>query len=217
MLVPVGVFSSRRNRKYIRELDKAGFPRRGFAHRLGITICVTLATVVGLVVVTLKALTKDPAQFTDVVQIAAFPFALAAFILTLWQWREARHEVSLDRFYDRLNETNKRLDVWVPARTLAPPWCDPGHPVDDHQYQQEMYTYCELDNLEYAIHKYELGYMSPYVAHRSLRTFKSRCASPTFRALAWSLVNNTGYDAETRHVVDTLRKSPELRSADKSE
>lgn len=68
-----------------------------------------------------------------------------------------------------------------------------------------MYTYLELDNLEYAIRKYALGYMSTDVAYRSLKTFISRCASGEFRQLAYSLAHdNLGYDKETRAVVDKV-------------
>ena len=66
-----------------------------------------------------------------------------------------------------------------------------------------MYVYRELDNLEYAIAKYKLGYMSPENALRSLRTFRVRCnSSPEFRELAlMCAMANEGYDSITQEVV----------------
>jgi hypothetical protein len=138
--------------------------------------------------------------------------ALGAVILGYQQWRAARNEISLDKFYERLEMTNQRLDEWPIARLLAGPWPIPA----DHQHRDEhelyhlaMYTYRELDNLEYAIAKYKLGYMSSENALRSARTFQARCiASPEFRELAINCAKaNCGYDPNTIVVVEKIVES----------
>jgi hypothetical protein len=146
--------------------------------------------------------------------VATAVAALGAFILGLQQWRDARHEISLDKYYDRLDLTNRRLDDWSAARTLVPPFRQDEWEATDPeetrlQYQLQMYAFLELDNLEYAIQKYKLGFMTPTVAHRSLRTFLSRCMRKRFSLLVEELAgsitktenNPSGYDQHTRQVV----------------
>jgi hypothetical protein len=56
--------------------------------------------------------------------------------------RAARHEASLDKLYERLALANDRLErVSDTARSI--------------------YIFTELDNLEYVIEKYKLGYIIP--------------------------------------------------------
>lgn len=68
-----------------------------------------------------------------------------------------------------------------------------------------MYTYLELDNLEYAVEKYKLGYMSARQALRCLKTFQVRCKSPDFLELAQHCATiNEGYTSDIIEVVKRI-------------
>lgn len=67
------------------------------------------------------------------------------------QWRGARHEISIDKYYDRMETANKRLEVLETDKPAA----------------EDMHVFAELDKLEYVIVKYEYGYISPVLALRS--------------------------------------------------
>lgn len=121
--------------------------------------------------------------------VAAAVLALGAFIVGYHQWRAARRETSMDRFYDRLDIANRRL------ATLE--GIDPFH----------MYVFSELDNLEYVIEKYRLGYMSPEQALRGLRTFQSRIKGSNgqeFAEFAEETLDKSAYSPNTCHVVKTV-------------
>ena len=127
---------------------------------------------------------------------------LGAFILAYQQWDEAKNETSIDKYYERLDLTNSRLNDWSAARAMLP---DFWKAQDRESFEKTMYVYLELDNLEYAIEKYRLGYMSATVAYRSLETFKSRAESPEFRKLALEyVVKSSGYQNITEKVVANI-------------
>lgn len=134
---------------------------------------------------------------------------LGALMLGVQQWRAARNETSLDKFYDRLEVTNRQLDDCPAVRSFAGPWLDEeGRTSEDpDSYYRTMYVYRELDNLEYAIAKYRIGFMSSESAGRSLRTFLARCeASEDFCRLAEALSRgNLGYKSEGYNPRETQR------------
>jgi hypothetical protein len=108
-----------------------------------------------------------------------------------------------------LENTNKLLDEWCEARDLAGPWPTVSGPakkkVTEREYQLAMYVYRELDNFEYAIEKYRIGFMEPETAHRCLRTFRARCAeSDDFRILAKKCVYTPAYVPKTQEIVDRV-------------
>lgn len=128
--------------------------------------------------------------------------ALLALLFAYSQWRAARSEISLDKFYERLRVPNDKLDSWPHARAMMnPAWArDSGR--DRQRFEEAMYAFTELDNLEYAVEKYKLGYMEPEHALRCLRTFRSRChSSAAFRCLALHFACGSGYAATTVEVV----------------
>ncbi len=136
--------------------------------------------------------------------------ALGAVLLGAQQFAASRNEVSLEKFYDRLQVTNDKLEEYPATREFIglPAGNDESAgQVDDDEFFRRMYVFRELDNLEYSIAKYRIGFMSPENAQRSLRTFRSRCvSSERFRAYAHDQVHmrddrDPGYDEETRLVV----------------
>jgi hypothetical protein len=69
---------------------------------------------------------------------------------------------------------------------------------DESSFRKSMYVYIELDNLEYLIEKYHLGFLRNTTALRGLLTFKTRCCSAEFRNLALKLAHTGGYNADTK-------------------
>ena len=67
-----------------------------------------------------------------------------------------------------------------------------------------MYVYLELDNLEYIVVRYQLGFVTKPLLQRAVRTFRSRCQSSDFANLANELVQGAGYRAKTVDVVSLL-------------
>lgn len=130
--------------------------------------------------------------------IAAAVLALGAFIVGYHQWRAARRETSMDKFYERLKTANDRL-----AELKADKF--------------EMYVYAELDNLEYVIEKYRLGYMGPDQALRGLETFRSRLEGDRGAAFAGKVkqvLGKVGYSTSTQNIVRQiiLRKTAPTKS-----
>lgn len=124
-------------------------------------------------------------------EVALFLLTLGALAFGYQQWREAREEASLERYYERLEFANHRRETAFEHRLL------PVHEImkglipelaNDHPAVL-MYVFVELDNLEYAACKYRLGYMRPSQALRALRTFQGRCLSPEFRRIAYARIS----------------------------
>lgn len=157
-------------------------------------LMMLLATVVLILVWHYLSITQD----VDV-GIEAF-LGIGVAFAGIYQWRSAKYEMSIDRFYERLSYTNTKLFEWESSRVLlSEEW------VDDKVFQREMYVYLELDNLEYIIQKYQHGFMEPHDAHRALTCFSSRCKnSRAFKALAIENVSKAGYKPETRCAICRL-------------
>lgn len=129
-----------------------------------------------------------------------------------YQWTDARREASIDKFYDRLSLVNERYYAWLHARALVDHfWAG----TDEPAFQRAMYVYVELDNLEYMITRYQLGYVPDALLRRAARTFKSRCQSAGFAGLAAELVSGAGYQEVTGDVVSFLTDLPVARSSAK--
>jgi len=140
------------------------------------------------------------AQKLDGIQVATAVVALGAFILGYQQWRSARFETSIDKFYERLKASNKRLQEWTTARELV------GAVDDQPNFQQSMYVFSEIDNLEYVIQKYKYGYMSAEQALRGVKTFKARCVHNKFRERAKNCLESGGYSTEIVGIFDNVCK-----------
>ena len=186
-----------------REVERFGF-RRTFSARHGAWIFVggviAIALVAGIVVQELPFHLSGPETATAIV-------AVSAFILGYQQWSAARNEIALDKYYERLEITNQRLDEWPAARLLGTwPIADGTQQLNEEElFHQTMYVYRELDNLEYAVVKYRLGYMSSETALRCLRTFRVRCQSSEFRDISLKCIAvNEGYEPATIEVVKAV-------------
>ena len=138
-------------------------------------------------------------------EIGGAIFATGAFYIAYRQWIANRQEISLDKFYDRLDRANHVLEKCESARTIVD-----GGWSSTAAYHRGMYACTELDNLEYAITKYAMGYMDSRDAYRALTTFSSRCSrSVEFQRLVEYCVAAYGYRGTTRAVVDRVLSEPE--------
>jgi hypothetical protein len=186
-----------------RTLATAGFVRSRQARFQSL---VTVALIVLALAVVLAISARFPGVFTAEgmrESAVAAVLGVGVLVLGLQQWRAARKELSLDKFYERLAATNRWLDEYEEARPFAGPWPSKDGESDVRAFRKRMYVYLELDNLEYALAKYNLGYMDLQDAYRSLRTFRQRCgASAEFCELAQECVEgNTGFNEATRLAV----------------
>jgi hypothetical protein len=167
-----------------------GFPESGFERKKSsvyviLVLAVTLATWI-----LLGALGRKGSETATAV------FALGAFLIAYQQWRAARYEASMDKYYERLDVANRRLEALKGVDSYV------------------MYVFTELDNLEYVIEKYKLGYISSEQAFRGLKTFRAHCRNiaienmdgkkELFRDLACHLVGIAGYQATTSIVVKNI-------------
>jgi len=185
------------------ELQKVGFQRTAFMPWLITLIIITVSLCAGMVF---------SLFFVDNHQdkwVQAF-LAGGAFAVGLQQWKLARAETSFEKFYERLNLANSRLNDWKSARKLI------GHLWNDEseeEYQLTMYVFIELDNLEYCLEKYKRGFMDWLDAYRGMQTFKSRCFSSEFRTLAIEKGHLARYKNETMLVVNNICKNAERSTA----
>lgn len=126
-----------------------------------------------------------------------FVFGCFIFLFAFQQWKEARYETTLDKYYERLELANSRLEK------------------RDNANKDIMYVFMELDNLEYVIEKHKRGYIEAEQAARGLRTFHSHCKNifkmidednteKSFRDLAYKWVHKAGYQDTTKQVVSTI-------------
>ena len=167
-----------------KEVEQYGFTRRSSVLELA-AIVLFLACVSIVIWIVVRVLNLQPVPWS---QAFTAILSLGIAIIAYRQWRAARHEISIDKYYDRLETTNKRLEV-----------------LADKPTPEDMHAFSELDKLEYVIVKYEYGYISAVLALRALRNFKGLCMDRggfSERAFHWA--NKASYRDVTRRVVSTV-------------
>ena len=143
---------------------------------------------------------------------------VSALVLAYHQWRHLRNEVSMAGSLQRLDVVNsffldegdrKSISQLFGERAT---W-DEGI-GDAEEWKRRMYVFMELDNLQYGLEKFRLGYSSAFQALRVVDVFAARCKSPSFLQMARQLVRDDAgsYTRETRTVVASLRE--DLRFSD---
>jgi hypothetical protein len=183
-----GCMSRSTGKSLSRELKDYGL-NRGLAIRRRPWIYVSLIVCAALALGVFTYLYLD-AQKLNGIQVATSVVALGAIILGYQQWRLARFETSIDKFYERVEISNKRLQEWSTVREML------GVVDDQLHFQQTMYVFSELDNLEYVVQKYKYGYMSGEQALRGVKSFKARCVHDKFRERAEICLESGGYSPE---------------------
>lgn len=140
-------------------------------------------------------------KLPNAAQLLTAQIAVVASLFAYYQWSEARRETSLDKFYERLGLINERYFAWKGARELVPHFWDG---CEGDTFERCMYVYLELDNLEYMVTRYRLGFVTPLLLQRAVRTFHWRCKSPEFTRLALRFICNAGYTPDTIELVQFL-------------
>lgn len=188
-----------------RDLDEAGFERPGRV-RWGTWVVFWIVLALAAAAMLLSGWLAARRVQISGVELGRLLLAGGAAFIALEQWGAARQEISLDRFYDRLDRANKLLGECDDARALMnPDW------RKREVYEPAMYACVELDNLEYAIEKYSLGYMTSRNAHRALRTFNSRCErSAGFRREVREALACHGYNRSTAAVARRVMAAVEV-------
>ena len=185
------------------------FYRRGFL--LGLTIWVLAVSFTAFLYFYVEP--DEPSDFTTTIG------GVAVFIFGYYQWRSSRYEKAMEDFYSRLNIANNRRENGknVVFDLLGKPWELNGVHESCRAFAQGEekhwieYIYSELDNLEYVVEKYNLGYMKAQVALRGLRTFYQRCALPIFRKHALKCARSMAYNESTCTVVRKVYDDIESR------
>ncbi|MFH1674447.1 MAG: hypothetical protein ABIF87_13605 [Pseudomonadota bacterium] len=143
----------------------------------------------------------------------ATPFVtVSALLLALHQWKHLRNEVSIAGSLERLDIVNTYFRDQNNIKMVAnifgedATW-DEGI-GDPQEWQRRMYVFMELDNLQYALEKYRLGYSSAYQAMRVVDVFSARCKSEAFLSMAQKLVSAEvgSYTRETCLTVSNLKR-----------
>lgn len=163
------------------------------------TILVLFYLAVGILVFGLHFL---PEERENLPKAVASVLGAITFSLAYLQWRAGRQEASFERYYDRLDLANRKFDASMTEEAK-------GSPEDLRRHLYAMFTFAELDNLEYVLEKYKLGYVRQELAERAIRAFRSRCEdNPRFchEALVWIGAEEgqeraKGYEPTTREIV----------------
>lgn len=135
--------------------------------------------------------------------------AIGAFFLAYQQWRAAKAEASLEKFYERLNITNGWMVAAQKAAVAVSGAAADATAKQAAEYDYRMYFFSEADNLEYIIEKYKLGYIGAEHAARGADTFRVRCRHEKFREVLDKYIDRVGYQDDTRRVARRLYKIAE--------
>jgi hypothetical protein len=166
------------------EVEKEyGFCRKPFIVRIANVLLLTVLLVI--ILLCINELVKNEILKWENSLSSIITFF--AVIIAYQQWKANKHETSIDKYYDRLDIANKRLEVLPDVN------------------KEDVYVFAELDKLEYVIMKYELGYISPHLALRGVKNFESLCKNRTgFKAKAEKWITNAAYLDVTKSVANKV-------------
>ena len=138
--------------------------------------------------------------------------ALIAFFYANFQWRMGNRQASINEFFQRKKDINllllsneairSFLKEAVDRRSLkdrTPKKLTPAESkevlekiqhrsylleIERFSFDQKMFVFLEIDNLEFALEKYSSGYLDHGQMYRACEIFQSRCYNRGFRYLA---------------------------------
>lgn len=167
----------------IRKLKQYRLHRKSHTREL-----VFILLFLGLVFLVIRSIvSEESAKQVQWPQALGAMLSLGGAIIVYRQWLATRHEISIDKYYDRLDVANKRLEA-----------------LPDVQ-KAHMHVFAELDKLEYVIIKYQLGYISPQLAFRAVSNFEQLCITrPGFQQALRILLPGAAYLYKTKYVVTQI-------------
>jgi hypothetical protein len=129
---------------------------------------------------------EPPLKWSEAI---AGSLALFGLLIGFFQWRDGRHEASLEKYYERLDLANQRMEAICAQRqkeqhilifennaNLAIMTAERTAKIISHGLEPaHVWVFTEVDNLEYVLAKYQLGYASKAMVGRALDTFSGRC------------------------------------------
>ncbi len=160
---------------------------------------------------------------------ATVTFAVGLFAII--QWRAALQQKAAEDYQAGIQGTSKdKSEQWYALQTLLTKhYAVPGGgritergDSDKLTFQQTAYVYQALDNLEFALEKYELGFTPAYNAMREVLTFHSKCECEPFAARAefclaaayYSPLVRRAYTAIMRDVHASAATTPDTREVE---
>jgi hypothetical protein len=188
------------DRRAVKILKAAGMTRKwttrfttGRSHWVWSVVVILLGMVVGTIMLPfVESLPFIKYEFDLSSELATPAVMIIAVVLGAKEWSSTKREEALDKFYDRLNFTNEKLRAWQKPRVfISEDWSN------EDTFEKEMYACIEIDNLEYAIQKYERGYLEPRDALRALTCFTSRCQEGSFKKTVRKIATRGGYRPNT--------------------
>ena len=164
--------------------------------------------------------TKSPLELGAVV-------ALGAAVFTIIQWRSGLEQKSTESYEKEIEDAAaKSTKSWQAVMRLLPchypKLANPevarpeggrrGQVIAESRrkrqlerlFQETAYVYLTLDHLEFALERYELGFVSGYTASREVMTFRSKLDSVRFRERTKECVRAASYSAVVHRVVERL-------------
>jgi len=157
----------------------------------------------------------EPEPLMKVSELLTVFLAGIGLAIGFQQWHDARKEASLEKYYERLDLANRRMEaIYAVGRRGTSErnyhaGCLPiGRQQDIVQCglpPAAVWIYTELDNLEYVLQKYQLGYVDAELMKRALGYFSSLCREiPLFADTARAGADpgsGSGYRRITKKVI----------------
>jgi hypothetical protein len=156
--------------------------------RFGSTVAIISIISFTIVVAVWAAKSYEMQNWPDV---AVVILTTGVLLVGYTQWRAGRYEISLDKYYDRLDLSNSYLEK-----------------ANGGLSSTTMYAFVELDTLEYVVEKYKLAYILPHHAYRAVKAFEVHCKDQKgLRNEALEIVKGAGYQETTVEIVTKIIKN----------
>jgi hypothetical protein len=183
------------------QLQRFGLKVDPFAHwwRGGLLLLTLVCATAAAVWAHLATEAGPAAKLSDYIAYVGPVLAFSGLLASYVEWRSSKHEASMDRFYERLELANRYRSKLTDQ--------------DQKVSALDMYVFVELDNLEYVLERYRLGYIAPRHALRAARTFQSRLNMPWFKSAATRWACPPGKEGAVGYSADTCALAKRLGSS----
>jgi hypothetical protein len=156
-------------------------------------------------------LPPTPLQLTEIIKqikptdVITLYLGIAVVVIGFAQWRAVRWETAMEKYYDRRELANRRLEAIVQCAAADK---DPYKKYEKAGLTVfDCWVFSEVDELEYAIDKYRIGHMTVDQVCRAVRMFKVFCENdPIFNRNAVAFANNGAYKPVTKEVIERIHR-----------